>query len=157
MAQQQVEELIEARELPLEVEPAEIRIVLEAPLDPGRREPGLERLVRRGEAQHRGERLGPVPGGPNDRPVGDELAEHGGLAPGDDLALETLAIHRLIFGDRPHACRLAAPVPPGESMTRMRLSRRDPSQSQRRRSITAVLPGQSLGGAGGCPIFSVTH
>lgn len=137
LAQQQVEELIEARKLPLEVEAAEIRSVFEAAIDSGRREPCLERLVRRGEAQHRGERFGPVPGGAHDRPVGDQAAEHGGLAPGDDLALEARAIHRLIFGDRPHAWRLAAATalrqsgePPEPSPIR--------SRSQCGRSITAV-------------------
>ena len=42
------------------------------------------------------------------RPAADEAAENGRLALRNDLALEALAIHRLIFGDRPHALRLAA-------------------------------------------------
>ena len=75
------------------VEAAEIRIVAEAALDPRRAEPCLERLVRRGAAQQSGERLVALPRRLDDRPVGDEPAQHRRLALRHDLALEPLPIH----------------------------------------------------------------
>ena len=60
LAQQQIEQLIDRRQLPLEVEAAEIRIVVEAAFDLRRRKPCLEWLVRRCEAQHLSEGFGPV-------------------------------------------------------------------------------------------------
>ena len=76
------------------VEPAEIRAVAEAALDLGRTEPRLERLVGSGLAQEAGQRFIALAGRPDDRPIGDEPAQHRRLALGHDLALEALPIHR---------------------------------------------------------------
>jgi hypothetical protein len=109
LAKQELEQLVDRRELPFVVEAAEVRIVPEAPLDLGNAEPGFERLWRSGAAQEIGERLVASARSLHGRPVGQQSAEDRRLSVGHDVALERLAIHALIFSDRPHVPRLAVP------------------------------------------------
>jgi hypothetical protein len=108
LSQQQVQQLIDRRQLSLIVEAAEIFVVTEAPLDLRWPEPRLEWLVRRGISKQSGEGFGPGAASAHDRPLADQAAEDCRLVPGGDLALEALPIHRLMFGDRLHGLRLAA-------------------------------------------------
>src|SRR5206468_818782 len=79
-AQQQVEQLVYRRQLALMIEAGEILGVAEPAADLRLSEPRLERLVGRRAAQETGKPVVPPPGGLDDRPLGDDAAQHRRLA-----------------------------------------------------------------------------
>jgi hypothetical protein len=108
---QQVEKLIDGRRSPVVIESAEVVDVAEPAFDFGGAEPGLEWLVGGRCAQQSGERFVALLRCMDEWPIADQAAQHGRFAPRHDLAFESFAIDRLMFGDRAHRVHSLAERP----------------------------------------------